>query len=331
MPVVSTGDEGPNHNPNRNAPGSYSVATFDLIALWKKTISRRRFWMAGRPWSGPPPEYCAIRPTVTNEINGLVRDFELNRNNLMDLAYVRFLMRAVLRASEVLGADAEQRDAWQDILDHLPAYPTLTVNGKEEFVDHAEQPSRPAYNHCTPLSPMWPAEDPDVYHDPRLRQIGINSFGAGGWNGYPLAVARIRLGMKREAYEGVKEFARQHRRNVEGLSHHRTDLAFVICEMLVTAWDGVLRVFPGWPLETEARFRDLRTKGAFLVSASCADGAVESVEILSERGNPLRVHPPWEETTVVRVSTGQEAPAEMRDGLLCLSTGAGERYALRPR
>jgi len=266
-------------------------------------------------------------PTVTNEINGFVKDFELNKNNLQDLAYVRFLMRAMLEASRELGKDSNDRRLWKEILDNLAPYPTIMVNGKEEFVDHAAQPRRPDYNYCVPLVPFWPGEDPDVYNDPHLRDIGINSFRAGGWKEYPLIVACIRLGMKGKAYEELKRFIKKRRKWSEVLFPcNRADSAYLICEMLITAWDGVIRLFPGWPLKKKAQFHNIRTKGAFLVNASCGSGKIGKVRVLSEKGNPLRMVKPWSSVRVLDEKTGREVQARENERRLEWPTCAHQSF-----
>jgi hypothetical protein len=57
--------------------------------------------------------------------------------------------------------------------------------------------------------------------------------------------------------------------------------------------DGVIRVFPAWPKDWDARFT-LLARGGFLVTSSMANGAIESVELVSNVGVPCRVRNPWE-------------------------------------
>ena len=63
--------------------------------------------------------------------------------------------------------------------------------------------------------------------------------------------------------------------------------------MLLQSHDGVIRVFPVWLTEKNARFKDLRAGGAFLVSSEFRDGRVESVGIKSQAGGLCRVANPW--------------------------------------
>ena len=99
---------------------------------------------------------------------------------------------------------------------------------------------------------------------------------------------------------------------------------------MLQSFGGVLRLFPYWPNKVAASFRTFRAEGAFLVSASWADGAVKEVEILSEKGGTCRLYSPWAEGFKVTTAAGQTvevgAPSE---GIHSFPTKAGERYALR--
>lgn len=46
-----------------------------------------------------------------------------------------------------------------------------------------------------------------------------------------------------------------------------------------------------------AKFTNLRTYGAFLVSSSCKDGEIEYVTIVSEKGRTCKIENPWGNTT----------------------------------
>lgn len=276
-----------------------------------------------------PPGDWTFWPTIACEIRGWTKDFEFNRNCIEDLAFIKFLMRAVLEASEILGIDADRRLKWRDILGHLPEYPTLVVNGKEEFTDFAGQVKRPEYNHSVPLAVFWPAEDPDIYADPRLRQTGLNTLSAHSWEDITrLMIACMRLGMKEKVYE--KMLAQPVSRGDDCQGGHSSGNLILIHEMLLASWDGMIRIFPCWPLEKRARFNGLRAKGAFLVDAACEDGKVKYVKIHSEQGNPIRLVPPWPMTRVYREPSGEQVEVVRKDGLIVFPTTPGASYALLP-
>ena len=80
-----------------------------------------------------------------------------------------------------------------------------------------------------------------------------------------------------------------------------------INEMLCMGHRGVLRVFPVWPKDKDARFRNLRTVGAFLVSGELKNGKVQQVRIESEKGRPCTMVNPWPGKTVVLHRNGKQS------------------------
>lgn len=275
----------------------------------------------------PAGDYT-LWPTIATEIRGWTKEFKYNRDCIEDIAHVKFLMRAVLEASETLDADRDLRPAWKDILEHLAPYPTLKVDGKEEFVDFAGQSARPNYNHAVPLAPMWPAEDPEVVRDPKLREIARNTLDAWPWQDLPRkAIACMRLGLE----ERVRSELLGQRLQPDELGAGLKGTPFIVQEMLLTSWDGVMRVFPCWPLNKAAKFRDLRARGAFLVSAACGSGEIISLEIASERGNIARLLAPWPETVITALPGGETIEARRAGGAIEWDTRAGARYAIEKK
>jgi hypothetical protein len=141
------------------------------------------------------------------------------------------------------------------------------------------------------------------------------------WNGnnsmVMLGVARARLDMS-----GTLDWMRdevQSRLRPNGtltlnrLGHHFNNFGhyteqfaatMVLSELLIQSVDDVIRVFPAWPGQRDARFRRLRTQGGFLVSSSFVDGKIDLVEVESTAGGPLRLASPWAKVAV-------RSPAEM--------------------
>jgi hypothetical protein len=71
----------------------------------------------------------------------------------------------------------------------------------------------------------------------------------------------------------------------------------------VQSYSGTLRLFPNWPLTKAAEFHTLRAVGGFLVSAACADGAVQWVRVISEAGALLKLLSPWKSDEVIERTT----------------------------
>jgi hypothetical protein len=64
-------------------------------------------------------------------------------------------------------------------------------------------------------------------------------------------------------------------------------------EMLIQSHTGVIRVFPAVPAAwKDVSFRNLRTEGAFLVSARKEDGKIVEVVIRSEKGGNCKLADP---------------------------------------
>jgi hypothetical protein len=82
-----------------------------------------------------------------------------------------------------------------------------------------------------------------------------------------------------------------------------------INEMLLQSHEGVLRLFPVWPKDEDARFGGLRAVGAFLVSAEMQDGMVRGVWLQSERGRTCTVQNPWPGKQVRMFRNGKPAEA----------------------
>jgi hypothetical protein len=103
-------------------------------------------------------------------------------------------------------------------------------------------------------------------------------------------------------------------------------------EMMLQSYGGVLRLFPCWPKAVAASFTTFRAEGAFLVSASCANGEVTSVEILSERGGTCRLYSPWEAGLRVQTAAGQGVDVTPPvEGICAFETKVGETYRLGAR
>jgi len=273
-----------------------------------------------------PGDYT-LWPTIATEIRGWTKDFRLNRNCIEDLAHVKFLIRAVLEASTILDCDEEWRPVWQDLLDHLPEYPTLTLDGKTEFADFADQKSRPAYNHAVPLGVCWPAEDPDVFRDPRLREIVANTLDAYPWQEPTrVNITLMRLGEKQRVWDALLGQELQP----DDLAPRLKGTGLLVQEMLMTSWDGVIHVFPCWPPEKPARFVNLRAKGAFLVSASSEGGTIREATIHSECGNPAAVRSPWPSTDILCTTTGETVEPQIDGPILRFETDPGSHYRLTP-
>jgi len=98
-------------------------------------------------------------------------------------------------------------------------------------------------------------------------------------------------------------------------------------EMLCSAHQSVLRLFPDWPKGRDASFSNIRVFGAFLVSSSISNGEINSFSIFSEKGRDLVFKNPWKGKRVQISSSlqnGEDKNREMSGDLISLRTKMGE-------
>ena len=92
--------------------------------------------------------------------------------------------------------------------------------------------------------------------------------------------------------------------------------------------DAVIRVFPAWARNHDAKFK-LLAKGGFLVYSSMKNGVIEYVGIESQLGGECRIRNPWDgEVDVYRDCIKTETLVGKENSLLKFGTEQGERIIL---
>ncbi len=253
-------------------------------------------------------------------------------NNLLSLGLVSTLFKNLLVMSADLGVDENRRAKWQDICGKLSAFPTQERNGKTVF-RYTEKGMDWCNDNTLGVQHIFPAGAIGLDSDPKLLEISRNMIQAmGRWsdnNGFPTwyaACARvghdpkaILAGLraecdKRSMPNRLLSYGGGGIENCAGFN--------AINEMLLQSHEGVLRFFPCWPRDQDARFGTLRAVGAFLVSAEMKNGVVSGVRIVSEKGRDCTVVNPWPGKQVRIVRTGAKpGPAA--------ETKQGERFSFR--
>lgn len=311
--------------------------------------------------SGPDwrDEYLHIFPSVVPELYGLTPGLRHNADVLADLTLTRFVLNGFVEACAVLGRDTDDEDAAllaavRDVLARLAPNPTADSSSGTVFVAVRGEDPEIVYNVPVPTMPAFPGEELGLGSDPDERSIAINSWrnqrNEGGNDLVFMNLQGARLGIldldrfKRQIDYCLLPNGTCTDLGLQALGRYRdeTDFDFmggmgiwlenfalpaVINECLLQSWDGVLRLFPNWPLHVDARFTTLRAVGAFLVSAACANGEVTGVEIVSEAGGNLRLVNPWPGETVM-VTRGNDTTH--LDGIeLTIPTTPNETLTLR--
>jgi len=278
-----------------------------------------------------------VFPTVPPELYGLKPGFKYNNDCLVDLTLIKFVMKAYLEATRILGIEEKEAELTADVrtvLNHFPEYPTVDSPEGKVFVSVPGENPGMVYNVPNTLMTVFPGEDHGLHSPQPIRDMLLNSYryaqNEGGNELVFLNLQAARIGVL-----DLDRFRRQieycmvdngtcadmvlqvHGRYSDttafdfmrpmGVWFENFSLPVVINECLMQSYTGTIRLFPNWPLQKHAAFHTLRAVGAFLVSASCADGQVEYVEILSEAGSALRILTPWDSGARVLRTSGEES------------------------
>jgi len=105
-------------------------------------------------------------------------------------------------------------------------------------------------------------------------------------------------------------------------------LPVIINECLMQSYNGTIHLFPNWDKQTDAVFSTLRAVGAFLVSSKLANGEVEFVHILSEKGSVCNIINPWKGSGVQLIRNGRQDQV-LNGEKLTFKTQSNEKIELR--
>jgi hypothetical protein len=257
------------------------------------------------------------------------------------MAHMRYCLRSAIKASEVLKTDEELRAQWRDRLEHSAGddgkpLPKLTGPDREAY-----EANPPEFGFGVPYRRAPDAKDRKPWPSP---DDGAHTwyFGQYPWG----VIGRLRScsfspDLDFPVFRSLIETWRHPNglcwaMSVANYGHAGawTESLGVIAplqEMMLQSWDGALRIFPAWPAKLAASFTHLRAEGAFLVSASWADGKVTSLTVTSEKGAVCRIYPPWPGGLRVVDSKGRAVRAhEEVGGRRSFDTKAGETYSVAP-
>ena len=243
------------------------------------------------------------------------------KNASFQLAIIHFLCRKVVRASEILGVDELDRDAWREIDERLPLAAT-SADGAQILLWDGQALSE-SHRHHSHLAGVYPFDVFDVHGCDAERRLVASSMGhltrmgMGAWSGWCVPWASILFG--RTGHPDMAEllleiFRRTFMNEGYGSLHDarfpgftalcgRPDIMQIeaamaasaaVLEMLVQCAHDEVRVFAAVPESwKDVTFSGLRTEGAFLISGEKRDGRVRSVTVESEAGGTLRLANPF--------------------------------------
>ncbi len=271
-----------------------------------------------------------------------------NVNPILSLGLIRNVFDLAVDMSRELDVDDDRRDKWRHVLEHLSGWTTQERGGRTVF-RYTEKGTDWWGDNTLGIQHIYPGNALGLDSDPKWLAVahetisvmgrwidfnGSNSFFPAAVRvGYDPEVVLEKLGdYVANTYPNGFQLGNPH--GMENFSTTPNTINMMLCmghvPVGMAPGTQVLRVFPVWPRERDARFVDIRTWGAFLVSSELAQGRVQYVRIESERGRNCTVVNPWPgEEVVVRRPGGSE---EIVDGARFeLATSEGETLLLEPR
>ena len=300
-----------------------------------------------------------IFPSVPPELYGLQPGFKFNYDTQIDLALAKFVFKAYLEAVEILDLRKEERHLVRDVrhvLGRMPDYPMYESEKYGRiYVSVPGERDEIVYNVPANLTHVFPGEEYGLSAPDSIRQWLLNTCRAhqneGGNDIVFLNLQKSRLGiLDLEAFKRQVRYATLPGGTVTdavlqigGRYNDLTDYMYmggmgvwfenfalpaVINECLMQSYDGQIRLFPNWDKASDASFRTLRARGAFLVSASLRGGEVQPVEVYSERGGICSVRNPWPRC---RVQVEGLVRGNVKEGAeITFRAESGKTYILRP-
>ena len=241
--------------------------------------------------------------------------FKTYKNSTYNLALYRWLLEAMIECAEKNHANQSEVAEWKQTLKDLVPFAT-NENGLMIGSEQAFDKSHRHYAHLMGLYPLF-VLNPDNQADKELVEKSVthwHQIGGGkelaGYSYTGAASLYAALGRGNDSETILQHFLNG---NI-GISQLLSNTFYVesggknpvietplsaanaISELLLQSWGGKIRIFPAMPEKwQEASFDQLRTQGAFLVSAVRKNGQTQWVKIKSLAGEPCIVKiPGWE-------------------------------------
>jgi hypothetical protein len=286
------------------------------------------------------------------------------------LSYLRLLYPSVMEMSLLLNQDVDRRPVWKERLDKLSSFlfvsaesarlrlgvETLAgrtiIRGSEEgaafpapMVDvyKKERKERTSSSGQNTTQTIFPGLSFGLESPPEeLKAARDSVYLAAQWwdrnntcSFYPAAAA---VGHDpTEILENLRVFltgTQQPNFTIDTSGGGTETVAVVpatLAMMMLQSHQGVLHVFPNWPVTQDARFGGLNAQGGFLVSGSIKNGVIEPVAIQSHRGRECVLKNPWPGRAVQVLVNGQPLAQLTASDLLRVATLPNQTLTLKPQ
>lgn len=264
-----------------------------------------------------------------------------------DLALIKWTFS---KAAELAGELSLPDDAqkWESI---LAQWPDFSVDEKTGFMFTKDIQYDQSHRHFSHLMAFHPLGLIDYSQGESARKIidhtleTLKTVGPDWWCGYSYSwlgnlYARAMLGD--EAADALRTFSTcfclpnsfhvngdQTKTGKSRMTYRPFTLegnfayAAGLQEMLIQSHTGIVHIFPAVPENwKDISFENLRTEGAFLVSATRKGGEIKSITIISETGETIKIFNPFQGTFIC------DLPYKISDNLIIINIGKGQQARL---
>jgi len=297
---------------------------------WRYTMDRDFLEQKAYPWIKEVAIYLeAISEIGANgfrklpissspEIHNNSREAWFGETTNFDLALVKWTFEKAAELALELGQD-DEAEKWNDILVEWPEFAIDEETGLMFETNSPYDESHRHFSHQMAYHPLGLLDFSKGEADQKIIENTIatlDEVGSGEWVGYSFSWMG---NLKARAFdgEGAAEILRifatsfclpnsfhvNGDQSGKGYSNFKYrpftlegNFAFAsgLQEMLIQSHTGSVHIFPAVPKDwQDISFDQLRTEGAFLVSAKQEGGVVTSLEIESTAGGELRLKPPF--------------------------------------
>jgi len=238
--------------------------------------------------------YAFVVPTHSPEYPN---SYDLNTN--YDLATLRWGLATLLELGKTEETDHAYLQRLETVLHNLIDYPT-DENGYKISMNQAYDVSHRHYSHLMMIYPYY------LVHADQPDNIGLIKRSIAYWQskksalqGYSLSGAGSMYAMLGEGDRAFQYLQQLNDRFIQPNTLYKESgpvietpfaLANSLQELSLQFWNGKVRVFPAIPTAwKDVSFKNFRTDGAFLISASKTGGMTEKVEIRSEHTGVIKL------------------------------------------
>ena len=261
------------------------------------------------------------------------------------VASCRALLQFLLSVKDVVGADGQTAEQWQEFLENLVPQPstgsrylpaggynptdrTNSDNPETEIIFPYGLSGIGADDYAMALRTYLNRQDPMMY----------------GWT--PETVVSARLGLGDETFDNLQYGIERFQVFSNGMTHYQGHtstvwnrmfyteyngvLATTVNEMLLQSYNGVIRVFPAVPegeVWKESKFT-LYAEGGFRVTSEINGGNVKYVAITSTIGGKCRLADVFGGKIKIVDNTGKAVSFTEDDGVIEFDTQAGGIYTV---